>query len=102
MGEGEQGPDSEHVWKLELIGSANGPDVGCERAEWRWNQGFSSEYLKVEVLISWDLNPITQDIFDVLPSPTLASLTPASSMVQSESWDCPDCNFLKINYVLKF
>lgn len=32
-GGGEQGPDSEHVWKLELIGSANGPDVGCERGE---------------------------------------------------------------------
>lgn len=32
-GGGEKGPDSEHVWKLELIGSADGPDVGCERGE---------------------------------------------------------------------
>ena len=61
-GGGERGSDSEHVWELELIGSADGPDVGCERGEWRWNQGFSSEYLNMEVVISWDLNPITQDI----------------------------------------
>ena len=34
-GRGEKEPDSEHVWKLELIGSADGPDVGCEGGERR-------------------------------------------------------------------
>ena len=32
-GGGEKGPDSEHVWELERIGSADRPDVGCERGE---------------------------------------------------------------------
>lgn len=29
-GGGEKGPDSEHVWELERIGSADRPDVGVK------------------------------------------------------------------------
>lgn len=49
-GGGEMGPVCEHVWKLELIGSADGADVGCEEGKSGRPGGFRSEHLKAEVL----------------------------------------------------
>lgn len=39
-GGGEKGPDSKHILQLELVGSADRPDVGCGRGRFGRPQRF--------------------------------------------------------------